>query len=159
MTIKDTIIKVMTSEPKMTARMIGDIIKMDAGIVSKHLSNMVRNGYAFECGTIAGRKLYTLSNKKQSIPRGTIKKYITAHPGRTIEQIANGVPCRHGAVNDYIRTAMRDGLVIRSVNSSGQSVYSVVEKENVPFGCANPMTALFNQLLAEARKNKTNLLQ
>lgn len=159
MTIKEQIIKTMGYESEMTARKISELSGIPREDVSKCLHTMVRKGQAVDCGTKGGRKLYTLTGSRAVLPRGAIRKYIRENPGLTVAQIVSGMPCRKNTAESYIRNAFRDGYLARSVNQNGEFTWSVIETTEMPFGCGNPLTLMFNHALAEVRKNQTNLLK
>ncbi|MGC9727092.1 MarR family transcriptional regulator [Escherichia coli] len=86
----------------------------------------------------------------------TILDYITTHPGCRGGEIAAALNTPTTAINAELRRLWRGGLVIRTNRSTGgrarktggQASYHV---NPMPFGCSNPLTHMFNQLLKEAR--------
>ncbi|MEB7738453.1 MarR family winged helix-turn-helix transcriptional regulator [Escherichia coli] len=86
----------------------------------------------------------------------TILDYIAASPGCSGGEIAAALNIPTTTINAELRRLWRDGSVIRTNRSTGgrarktggQASYKV---NPMPFGCSNPLTHMFNQLLKEAR--------
>lgn len=86
----------------------------------------------------------------------TILDYIATHQGCSGGEIAAALNTPTTAINAELRRLWRGGLVIRTNRSTGgrarkaggQASYHV---NPMPFGCSNPLTHMFNQLLKEAR--------
>ncbi len=75
--------------------------------------------------------------------------YIAANPGCSGGEIAAALNTPVTAINAELRQLWRDGRVNREeCKSGGRFSYQV---NPMPFGCSNPLTRMFNQLLKEAR--------
>ena len=79
----------------------------------------------------------------------TILDYITASPGCSGGEIAAALNIPTTTINAELRRLWRDGLVIREERKTGGRFSYQVNP--MPFGCSNPLTHMFNQLLKEAR--------
>ncbi|WP_181680164.1 helix-turn-helix domain-containing protein [Escherichia coli] len=86
----------------------------------------------------------------------TILDYIATHPGCSGGEITAALNTPTTTINAELRRLWRGGLVIRTNRSTGgrarktggQASYHV---NPMLFGCSNPLTHMFNQLLKEAR--------
>lgn len=86
----------------------------------------------------------------------TILDYIATHPGCSGGEIAAALNTPTTAINAELRRLWRGGLVIRTNRSTGGRARKTGGKASyhvnpMPFGCNNPLTHMFNQLLKEAR--------
>ncbi|ENU1179308.1 MarR family transcriptional regulator [Escherichia coli] len=79
----------------------------------------------------------------------TIQDYIATHPGCSGGEIAAALNTPTTAINAELRRLWRGGLVIRTNRSTGGRFSYQINP--MPFGCGNPLTNMFNQLLKEAR--------
>ena len=79
----------------------------------------------------------------------TILDYIAANPGCSGSEIATALNTPTTAINSELRRLWRDGLVIREERKTGGRFSYLVNP--MPFGCGNPLTHMFNQILKEAR--------
>ncbi|EIX7350017.1 winged helix-turn-helix domain-containing protein [Escherichia coli] len=79
-----------------------------------------------------------------------ILDYIAANPGCSGSEIAAALDTPVTAINAELRRLWRDGLVIREERKTGGRFSYQVNP--MPFGCANPLTHMFNQLLKEVRQ-------
>lgn len=79
----------------------------------------------------------------------TILDYIATHPGCSGGEIAAALNTPTTAINAELRRLWRCGLVIREERKTGGRFSYKVNP--MPFGCGNPLTLMFNQLLKEAR--------
>lgn len=79
----------------------------------------------------------------------TILDYIAANPGCSGGEIAATLNTPTTTINAELRRLWRDGLVIREERKTGGRFSYQVNP--MPFGCSNPLTRMFNQLLKEAR--------
>ena len=77
----------------------------------------------------------------------TILDYITTHPGCTRSEIAAALNMPKQVITRELRRLWSNGHVNRKERAS-EFCYEV---NTLPFGCGNPLTHMFNQLLKEAR--------
>lgn len=82
----------------------------------------------------------------------TVMEYVMLHPGSTSVEIARGLGRTASSVGGSLRPLYSSGVLVRETNDNGESVYRV---NDMPFGCANRLTMIFNQRLSEAR-NRCN---
>ncbi|EMB4325613.1 hypothetical protein RJ492_004112 [Pluralibacter gergoviae] len=92
-----------------------------------------------------------------------VMAYITAHPGATYRQILDATGCQVTTTNTLLGQQYRRGKLLRSgvkgdfsyIVAPGNEVHGWVDEEQVEsdvhFGCANPLTRLFNECLAGVR--------
>lgn len=153
MTIRSDVIDLLRFNGPMSMSRIYELISMEGTktSLSSKLSKMVLEGDISMSGE-RGKRIYSLVSKK--IARGTVRKFIEDNPGLTIEQIARGIPCSTATAREYIRVAACNGIVIRKKNSDGEFTHSIKPESEYRFGCANPLTMMFNQRINEARLNK-----
>ncbi|ECG1392090.1 TPA_asm: hypothetical protein GNB58_005099 [Salmonella enterica subsp. houtenae serovar 45:g,z51:-] len=81
----------------------------------------------------------------------TVIEYVMLHPGSTSVEIARGLGRTACSVGGSLRPLYSSGALVRETNDNGESVYRV---NDMPFGCANPLTMIFNQRLIEARNRR-----
>lgn len=112
------------------------------------LSRLKKDGYV-EC---TGRylKIYRLSEPAR-LPRGAVKDFITANPGMTAHEIASALNCKLQQVRGYADSASRDGVIDRVKNSNGEFTYTFKMERSEVYGNANPLRAMFEDLLKKAR--------
>ncbi|HAY0227916.1 TPA: winged helix-turn-helix domain-containing protein [Escherichia coli] len=79
----------------------------------------------------------------------TILDYIAANPDCSGAEIAAALNTPVTAINAELRRLWRDGSLTREERKTGgRFSYRV---NTMPFGCGNPLTLMFNQLLKKAR--------
>lgn len=86
----------------------------------------------------------------------TILDYITANPGCSGGEIASALNVPPTAITAELRRLYSNGSVIRTNRSTGGRARKTGGRASyhvnpMPFGCGNPLTYMFNQLLKEAR--------
>lgn len=153
-TARATIKDLMVASDWLTARQISDETGLEIDATSKNLFAMHRDGI-IEAKALPGggtKKLFRIARIKEPMPRGSVRDYITKNPGLTIKQIARGLDCRVGTVNEFIRNAVRDDRIIRTKNEDGLYIHTMREISNHAFGKGNPLRNLFEQCLLNARK-------
>lgn len=155
-TLQNRLIEAMRGKEWMTSNQICHLLPEGYNPeVSKILHYMVGMSLAESRPTKRGKKReFKLISVNCSIPRGTVRRFISENPGLTVEEISNGIPCRKATVNEYLRNAMRDERVTREKNDKGQWAYTMKEENNLPFGMQNPTRFMFEELLKSARNNK-----
>lgn len=79
----------------------------------------------------------------------TILDYIAANPGCSGGEIAAALNTPTTTINAELRRLWRSGSVIRKERKTGGRFSYQVNP--MPFGCSNPLTQMFNQLLREIR--------
>ena len=79
----------------------------------------------------------------------TILDYIAANPGCSGGEIAAALNTPTTTINAELRRLWRSGSVIRKERKTGGRFSYLINP--MPFGCGNPLTNMFNQLLKEAR--------
>lgn len=79
----------------------------------------------------------------------SILDYIATHPGCSGGEIAAALNVPPATITAELRRLWRDGAVIRKARKTGGRFSYQVNP--MPFGCGNPLTHMFNQLLKEAR--------
>ncbi|HAX9984576.1 MarR family winged helix-turn-helix transcriptional regulator [Escherichia coli] len=77
----------------------------------------------------------------------TILDYIAANPGCTSSEIAAALNTPKRVITRELCRLWNEGLVNRKELASA----FCYEVNTLPFGCSNPLTHMFNQLLKEAR--------
>ncbi|EBY1953826.1 MarR family transcriptional regulator [Salmonella enterica subsp. enterica serovar Sandiego] len=83
----------------------------------------------------------------------TVMEYVMLHPGSTSVEIARGLGRTASSVGGSLRPLYSSGVLVRETNDNGESVYRV---NDMPFGCANRLTMIFNQRLSEARNRRNH---
>ncbi|MES0298387.1 hypothetical protein [Citrobacter sedlakii] len=78
----------------------------------------------------------------------TILEYIQAHPNTTSGEIARGMNRRTPAVAGALSQLYATGRIVKSGVREGVPTYRV---NDLPFGCSNTLTLMFNQLLRTVR--------
>ncbi|EED3922793.1 MarR family transcriptional regulator [Salmonella enterica subsp. enterica serovar Give] len=81
----------------------------------------------------------------------TVMEYVMLHPGLTSGEIARGLGRTSSSVGGSLTSLYNSGSLVRETNDRGESVYRV---NDMPFGCANRLTMIFNQRLSEARNRR-----
>ncbi|EBJ7457271.1 hypothetical protein ACFDWB_005352 [Salmonella enterica] len=81
----------------------------------------------------------------------TVMEYVMLHPGSTSGEIARGLGRTTSSVGGSLRPLYNSGALVRETNDKGEDVYRV---NDMPFGCANRLTMIFNQRLSEARDRR-----
>ncbi|EAA2617521.1 MarR family transcriptional regulator [Salmonella enterica] len=81
----------------------------------------------------------------------TVMEYVMLHPGLTSGEIARGLGRTASSVGGSLTSLYNSGSLVRETNDRGESVYRV---NDMPFGCANRLTMIFNQRLSEARNRR-----
>lgn len=92
-----------------------------------------------------------------------VMEYITANPGATYREVIEATKCTTSTVNALLGQQHRRGKLIRR-GEKGEYRYSIqpgcevsgwIPEKRAPFepgfGCANPLTRLFNACLAGVR--------
>lgn len=79
----------------------------------------------------------------------TVYEYVEAHPDATSGDIARATGKKAPAVASALSQLYSTGRVIKSGTRNGAVTYRV---NDLPFGCGNELTLMFNQLLREARR-------
>lgn len=155
MSVRGKILEVMYGKEPLTAKRISESCGLDSSTVSKALNSMAASEIVHEVSntTIRGRKLYKLKDISY-IPRGAVRDFVKENPGCTLQQVIDGIGCRKQTAREYITNAIRNGKMIKGCNSSGEQTYTMEESKLTRFGCANPLTMIFNQRITLARLNK-----
>lgn len=79
----------------------------------------------------------------------TILEYIQAHPNTTSGEIARGMNRRTPAVAGALSQLYITGRIVKSGVRGGVPTYRL---NDLPFGCSNTLTLMFNQLLLAVRR-------
>ncbi|HCU0293717.1 TPA: hypothetical protein OUE56_000582 [Citrobacter sedlakii] len=79
----------------------------------------------------------------------TILEYIQAHPNTTSGEIARGMNRRTPAVAGALSQLYTTGRIVKSGVRGGVPTYRV---NDLPFGCSNTLTLMFNRLLRSVRQ-------
>lgn len=159
MSNRDIILEILKMSD-MTIRQLCKETGLGSQQVSHCIYKMKISGYIAENGTKGGRKVYCINSKKTHLPRGTVRAYLEKHPGLTVDELAEGIPCRRPTVFEYLKNAFRDAKVLRSKNDDGEWIYEIAPDLEMTFGCANPLTMMFNKAISNVRANmQTNQLQ
>ncbi|CAM7667725.1 FeoC-like transcriptional regulator [Citrobacter portucalensis] len=79
----------------------------------------------------------------------TIFEYIQSHPNTTSGEIARGMNKNPSSVSGMLSQLYGAGRIVKSGVRKGIPTYRV---NDMPFGCSNNLTMMFNQLLNTARK-------
>lgn len=152
--MRKKIIDTLRDSVPLTAKQIADRISESSDAVSKFLNYLVRIDIVNEHHEKINRKKAYILNAKKTLPRGTVKAYIKANPGSTVAEIAEGIPCATGTVNEYIRNALREGSLHREHNEKNVYKYTMREDITINFGRGGPMRAMYEDLLRSVRNNK-----
>ncbi|ECH0822122.1 MarR family transcriptional regulator [Salmonella enterica] len=83
----------------------------------------------------------------------TVMEYVMLHPGSTSGEIARGLGRTTSSVGGSLTSLYNSGALVRETNDNGDSVYRV---NDMPFGCANRLTLIFNQRLSEVRNRRNH---
>ncbi|ENC9773773.1 TPA: hypothetical protein JAW23_000943 [Citrobacter koseri] len=79
----------------------------------------------------------------------TVFEYLQAHPNATSGEIARAMGKKTPAVASALSQLYATGRIVKSGARCGIPTYHV---NDLPFGCSNNLTLMFNQLLKEARQ-------
>ncbi|EPF2243723.1 TPA: FeoC-like transcriptional regulator [Citrobacter freundii] len=79
----------------------------------------------------------------------TIFEYIQSHPNTTSGEIARGMNKNPSSVSGMLSQLYSAGRIVKSGDRKGIPTYRV---NDMPFGCSNNLTMMFNQLLNKARQ-------
>ncbi|ECF2366366.1 hypothetical protein E1890_16990 [Salmonella enterica subsp. enterica serovar Mountpleasant] len=79
----------------------------------------------------------------------TVIEYLKNNPRSTTQQIAEGTGKAMKSVSGQIANSLCTGAIIREKGKGGLMVYRV---NDMPFGCGNSLTMMFNELLRGARQ-------
>ena len=79
----------------------------------------------------------------------TIFEYIQSHPNTTSGEIARGMNKNPSSVSGMLSQLYSAGRIVKSGVRKGIPTYRV---NDMPFGCSNSLTMMFNQLLSRVRK-------
>lgn len=79
----------------------------------------------------------------------TVFEYLQAHPNTTSSEIAKGMDKKTPAVAGALSQLYTTGRIVKSGIRNGIPTYRI---NDMPFGCSNSLTMMFNQLLSRARK-------
>lgn len=85
----------------------------------------------------------------QGYPPAEISRLMGINPGCSGGEIAAALNTPTTAINAELRRLWRSGSVIRKERKTGGRFSYQINP--MPFGCGNPLTNMFNQLLKEAR--------
>ena len=79
----------------------------------------------------------------------TVFEYLQAHPNATSAEIAKGLNKKTASIAGSLSQLFTTGRIVKSGVRKGIPTYRV---NDMPFGCSNSLTMMFNQLLNTARK-------
>ncbi len=79
----------------------------------------------------------------------TVFEYLQAHPNTTSGEIAKGMNKKTPVVAGALSQLYSTGRIVKSGVRKGIPTYRV---NDLPFGCSNNLTLIFNQLLRNVRK-------
>lgn len=79
----------------------------------------------------------------------TITECVRLHPGSTLAEIIKLTGREKSSVCGSLSLLYSQGILTRETNESGNYVYHI---NDMPYGCNNRLTLMFNQLLREARR-------
>ena len=79
----------------------------------------------------------------------TIFEYIQSHPNTTSSEIARSMNKNPSSVSGMLSQLYSAGRIVKSGVRRGVPAYRV---NDMPFGCSNSLTMMFNQLLNRARQ-------
>lgn len=79
----------------------------------------------------------------------TAMEYLKQNPGSSVQQISAGIKKAKKVISGEIANNLATGVIVREKGNGGVMVYSI---NDMPFGCSNRLTMMFNQLLKESRQ-------
>lgn len=79
----------------------------------------------------------------------TVFEYLQAHPNATSAEIAKGLNKKTASIAGALSQLYGTGRIVKSGVRKGIPTYRV---NDMPFGCSNSLTMMFNQLLNSARQ-------
>ncbi|HCA7354936.1 TPA: hypothetical protein MX306_001201 [Citrobacter freundii] len=79
----------------------------------------------------------------------TVFEYLQAHPNATSAEIAKGLNKKTASIAGSLSQLFTTGKIVKSGVRKGIPTYRV---NDMPFGCSNSLTMMFNQLLSRVRK-------
>lgn len=79
----------------------------------------------------------------------TVFEYLRAHPNATSAEIAKGLNKKTASIAGALSQLYGTGRIVKSGVRKGIPTYRV---NDMPFGCSNSLTMMFNQLLNSARQ-------
>lgn len=79
----------------------------------------------------------------------TVFEYLQAHPNTTSAEIAKGLNKKTASIAGALSQLYGTGRIVKSGVRKGIPTYRV---NDMPFGCSNSLTMMFNQLLNRARQ-------
>ena len=79
----------------------------------------------------------------------TVFEYLQAHPNSTSAEIAKGLNKKTASIAGALSQLYGTGRIVKSCVRKGIPTYRV---NDMPFGCSNSLTMMFNQLLSRVRK-------
>ncbi|BCU49144.1 Uncharacterised protein [Citrobacter amalonaticus] len=79
----------------------------------------------------------------------TVFEYVQAHPNTTSSDIAKALHRRTPVVAGALSQLYTTGHIVKTGVRGGAPTYRV---NDLPFGCSNPLTLMFNQLLQAVRR-------
>ncbi|MBQ4926699.1 hypothetical protein V6E05_17650, partial [Citrobacter freundii] len=79
-------------------------------------------------------------------------EYLQAHPNATSAEIAKGLNKKTASIAGSLSQLFTTGRIVKSGVRKGIPTYRV---NDMPFGCSNSLTMMFNQLLNRARQGAT----
>lgn len=82
----------------------------------------------------------------------TVFEYLLAHPNATSAEIARGLNKKTASIAGSLSQLFTTGRIVKSGVRKGIPTYRV---NDMPFGCSNNLTMMFNQLLNRARQEAT----
>ena len=82
----------------------------------------------------------------------TVFEYLQAHPNATSAEIARGLNKKTASIAGSLSQLFTTGRIVKSGVRKGIPTYRV---NDMPFGCSNNLTMMFNQLLKRARQEAT----
>lgn len=74
--------------------------------------------------------------------------FLSKHPDLTSGEIARAMGRTKCSVSGHLKQMLATGRVIRTGTRNGNPTWSV---NDMPFGCSNRLTLMFNHLLKECR--------
>ncbi|EDQ2390008.1 MarR family transcriptional regulator [Salmonella enterica subsp. enterica] len=79
----------------------------------------------------------------------TITECVRRYPGSTFAEIIELTGRTKSSVGGSLNQLCLDGTLIRETNNNGNYTYHV---NDMPYGCSNRLSLMFNQLLRKARR-------
>ncbi|ECB1512539.1 hypothetical protein EU350_22840 [Salmonella enterica subsp. enterica serovar Angoda] len=79
----------------------------------------------------------------------TVFEYLQANPNATSAEIAKGLNKKTASIAGSLSQLFTTGRIVKSGVRKGIPTYRV---NDMPFGCSNSLTMMFNQLLNRARQ-------